>query len=181
MSVPSVSIPPTTPTPSPPSLLIPPPSASSDGSERRCHSQLFIRPHIHSLSITVRPPGPLTSLYVYYSVPPSPCRPHPATHPGGRMIDVFQEGGPRWDLRAPLLHQSRRRWSAGASQPRYHYESVSRHARNNNTRRLIYSAWRQETWRRCASWARLTPEGAGRSRLEELRARPTYFSTQPSP
>lgn len=41
------------------------------GLELRCHSQLFIRLHIHSLSITVLPPGPVTSLYVYYSVPPS--------------------------------------------------------------------------------------------------------------
>lgn len=40
-------------------------------SELHCHSQLFIRLHIHSLSITVLPPGPVTSLYVYYSVPPS--------------------------------------------------------------------------------------------------------------
>lgn len=43
------------------------PARRPDGSERRCHSQLFIRPHIHSLSITVRPPGPVTSLYVYYA------------------------------------------------------------------------------------------------------------------
>lgn len=41
------------------------------GSELPCHSQLFIRLHIHSLSITVWPPGPVTSLYVYYGVPPS--------------------------------------------------------------------------------------------------------------
>lgn len=40
-------------------------------SQLHCHSQLFIRLHIHSLSITVLPPGPVTSLYVYYSVPPS--------------------------------------------------------------------------------------------------------------
>ena len=41
-----------------------------------CHSQLFIRLHFHSLSITVLPPGPVpvltvTSLYVYCCVPPS--------------------------------------------------------------------------------------------------------------
>lgn len=41
------------------------------GSELHCHSQLFIRLHMHPRSITVLPPGPVTSLYVYYSVPPS--------------------------------------------------------------------------------------------------------------
>lgn len=90
------------------------------GSELRCHSQLFIRLHIHSLSITVWPPGPVTSLYVYYSVPPSPRR----------MIDVFgeQRGGT-----CALLLQSRLGGGRRLFHPHSDPESVTRRKRNNNS------------------------------------------------
>lgn len=90
------------------------------GSELRCHSELFIRLHIHSRSITGWPPGPVTSLYVYYSVPPSPRR----------MIDVFgeQRGGT-----CALLLQSRLEGGRRLFHPHSDPESVTRRKRNNNS------------------------------------------------
>jgi len=117
------------------------------GSELHCHSQLFIRLHIHSLSITVQPPGPVTSLYVYYGVPPSP----------GRMIDVLGED--RGGTCARLLLQSRLE-GAEASPPDSDCESVSRHKRNNNTR-----------WLLCIRHLQRQVESSARAALEHLHWR----------
>lgn len=83
-------------------------------------SQLFIRLHIHRLSITAQPPGPVTSLYVYCSVPPSragwlTCSQRTEV---GLARSFFSNRGSRgggFSLRAPVVSQS------------------GRHERNNNT------------------------------------------------
>lgn len=83
--------------------LLQAPPCRPAGSELYCHSQLFIRQHIHSLSITALPPGPVTSLNVYCSVPPSTRR----------MIDAFGED--RGGTCAPLSLQSWLEGGGGSS------------------------------------------------------------------
>lgn len=101
------------------------PAPRPGGSELRCHSQLFIRLHIHSRSITVRPPGPVTSLYVYYSGPPSPRR----------MIDVFgeQRGGTCALLLQSRLGGGRREGGGGCSIHTPIPTQFTRRKRNNNS------------------------------------------------